>query len=65
MVDMFALVVSLGMLAVVIFFAIRKDRQLPWFERPAPPGKAPAGPAGRTAGQPRPPVRPARFPGRR
>ena len=40
MVDLFALVVSLGMLAVVIFFAMRLDRSLPWFERPRPPSKA-------------------------
>lgn len=63
MVDMFALVVSLGMLAVVIFFAMRRDRDMPWFERPRPPAQAPA---------PRPerpvaarPARSARFLGQR
>jgi hypothetical protein len=63
MVDLFALVVSLGMLAVVIFFAMRLDRSLPWFERPRPPSKAPA-PRPEHA----PPARqdrPARFLGRR
>lgn len=63
MVDMFALVVSLGMLAVVIFFAMRRDRDMPWFERPRPPGKAPVP-------RPEPSVparraRPARFLGQR
>ena len=63
MVDLFALMVSLGMLAVVILFAMRRDRDLPWFERPRPPGKAPAKrpePAAPTRHE-----RPARFLGRR
>lgn len=60
MVDLFALVVSLGMLALVVFFAMRLDRERPWFERPRPPGTRPAakperGAAARNA-------RPARFP---
>ena len=63
MVDLFALVVSLGMLAVVVFFAMRLDRSLPWFERPRPPGKAPA-PQPERAPQARQ-DRPVRFLGRR
>lgn len=63
MVDLFALVVSVGMLAVVIFFALRLDRQRPWFERPRPPGKAATATANRAAAGRA--VRPARFPGQR
>lgn len=43
MVDLFALVVSLGMLAMVVFFAMRLDKQLPWFERPSKRAGAPQG----------------------
>lgn len=64
MVDLFALVVSLGMLAVVIFFAMRMNKTRPWFERPKPGGKAPARPA-EPAMATRQPARPARFLGRR
>lgn len=64
MVDLFALVVSLGMLAVVIFFAMRMNKTLPWFERPKPRAKAPTRPAEPVAAS-RQPVRPARFLGRR
>lgn len=62
MVDLFALLVSLGMLAIVVFFALRLDRTRPWFERPRRPGKPAAAQPGR-AGAARP-ARPARFPTR-
>ncbi|MCC6718361.1 MAG: hypothetical protein IT555_10785 [Acetobacteraceae bacterium] len=41
MIDMFALLVSTGMLGIVVFFAIRLNREREWFERP----KAPRPPA--------------------
>ncbi len=37
MIDMFALLVSSGMIAIVVFFAIRLNRERAWFE---PPQKA-------------------------
>lgn len=36
MIDMFALLVSLGMTAIVVFFAIRQNRERDWFEGPKP-----------------------------
>jgi hypothetical protein len=76
MVDIFALLVSLGMLAIVTFMAIRFDRTQEWFQRPRnvnpPPkegagtkvlGRASAPRAARTAGAPG--HRPSRFPGGR
>ncbi len=49
MIDMFALLVSTGMMGLVVFFAIRLNRQREWFEKPQPsrpakPGKQPARP---------------------
>jgi hypothetical protein len=64
MVDLFALVVSLGMLAVVIFFAMRLNKSMPWFERPQPRDKRQERPAAPPTA-PRQPVRQARFLGRR
>ena len=37
MIDMFALLVSTGMLAIVVFFAVRQNREREWFERPKKP----------------------------
>ncbi len=37
MVDVFSLVVSLGMMAMMVFFAIRFDKTREWFERPRNP----------------------------
>lgn len=34
MIDMFALLVSCGMTAIVVFFAIRLNHTRPWFDRP-------------------------------
>lgn len=76
MVDIFALLVSLGMLALVTFFAIRMDRTREWFERPRNPNPAPKMGAGaRMVGRfpaprgakppPAPGQRPSRFPGGR
>jgi|GEM_PF-4508221 len=77
MVDVFALLVSLGMLALVTFTAIRLDRTREWFERPRnanPPPKVGAGARmlgrGPTPPGARPPAapgqqRPTRFPGGR
>ena len=36
MIDMFALLVSTGMMAIVVFFAIRLNREREWFEKPQP-----------------------------
>ena len=49
MIDMFALLVSTGMMALVVFFAIRLNNEREWFEKAQPPG--PAKPA-------KPPARP-------
>lgn len=75
MVDVFALLVSLGMLGLVTLMAIRLDRTREWFERPRnlnPPPKRAAwtkepGPAlaARGARPPAPARRPSRFPGAR
>lgn len=76
MVDIFALVVTLGMLGLVTFMAIRMDRTREWFERPRNPNPPPKegagarmlarGPASRTAKPPAAPgQRPTRFPGGR
>jgi hypothetical protein len=73
MVDIFALLVSLGMLAMVTFFAIQMDRTREWFERPrnpTPPPKEAAGTKVLGRGTPArgikrptaPGQRPARFP---
>lgn len=45
MIDMFALLVSTGMMGLVVFFAIRLNREREWFEKPSPPRPAPAHPA--------------------
>ena len=54
MIDMFALLVTCGMISIVVFFAIRLNREREWFERAGP--RAAARP---TPGQPavRRPVR--------
>lgn len=74
MVDIFALLVSLGMLAMVTFMAIRLDGKREWFERPRnlKPPKAGAGaralgrtPPPRGTQPPLAPPRPSRFPGGR
>jgi len=76
MVDIFALLVSVGMLAIVTLMAIRYDRTREWFERPrnaTPPPKEGEGAKrlGRGVGSrgARPPAapgqRPMRFPGGR
>jgi hypothetical protein len=75
MVDIFALLVSLGMLAMVTFFAIRMDRTREWFERPRNPNPPPKvgagarmlgrGPAQRAKPLTAPGQRPSRFPGGR
>jgi hypothetical protein len=38
MIDMFALLVTCGMISIVVFFAIRLNREREWFE---PAGKRP------------------------
>jgi hypothetical protein len=74
MVDIFTLLVSLGMMAMMVFFAIRMDKTREWFERPRNPkstAKEPAGlralagtrPGGAAPGQVRP--QRSRFPGGR
>jgi hypothetical protein len=40
MVDVFSLLVSLGMMAMMVFFAIRMDKTREWFERPRNPKRA-------------------------
>jgi hypothetical protein len=40
MVDVFSLLVSLGMMAMMVFFAIRMDKTREWFERPRNPKPA-------------------------
>lgn len=64
MVDLLALVISVGMLAVVIFFAMRLDKSRPWFERPQARAKTPP-PQPQQATAARQPARSARFLGRR
>lgn len=49
MIDMFALLVSSGMLAIIVFFAIRLNHERPWFE-----GGKPSAPGSRSAAAPRP-----------
>jgi hypothetical protein len=73
MLDFFSMLISVGMLAVVTFFAIRFDRTRDWFERPRNPDPAPKvgdgaklmawGDRARRADAARRP--PARFPGGR
>ena len=41
MIDMFALLVSTGMMGLVVFFAVRFNRQREWFEKPQPSRPAP------------------------
>jgi hypothetical protein len=76
MVDIFALLVSIGMLGLVTFMAIRMDRTREWFERPRNPNPAPKvsaadrimgrGAAPRGAKPPAAPGKlPSRFPGSR
>jgi len=36
MIDMFALLVTCGMISIVVFFAVRLNREREWFERPVP-----------------------------
>jgi hypothetical protein len=74
MVDVFSLLASLGMMAVMVFFAIRMDKTREWFERPRNPkpaakqgdgARALAGTrSGRAAPGRLPPQR-SRFPGGR
>ena len=61
MIDMFALLVSTGMMGLVVFFAIRLNRQREWFEKPQPsrppaPARQPGQP-GTARGVARPPAR--------
>ena len=37
MIDMFALLVTCGMISIVVFFAVRFNREREWFERVTPP----------------------------
>ena len=37
MVDVFSLLVTIGMMAIVVFYAIRMDKSREWFERPRDP----------------------------
>ena len=60
MIDMFALLVSTGMMAIVVFFAIRQNRERPWFE-----GGKPSRPTSRAGTVPTPQRPPMRRPARR
>ncbi len=55
MIDMFALLVSTGMMAIIVFFAIRWNRERPWFEGGKPSRPAPR--PGTARAPQRPPVR--------
>lgn len=55
MIDMFALLVSTGMMAIVVFFAIRGNRERPWFEGGKPARPVPN--SGTAVAPRRPPLR--------
>jgi hypothetical protein len=74
MLDVFSLVVTIGLMAMMVFFAIRFDKSREWFERPRnpkPPAKEGAGVralAGTRPGRAAPgrvPPQRSRFPGGR